>query len=243
MGSRVYRANRAGFIVPIISIVLVGSLFAGAQATPVIWDNTSGANARFGWTNGQSGDGGLGGGGLWGNPTVNELGFFFRDMEETFEAEATYPSADNILSSMSVLVNTNNADPTAAPPLTELHIREWGSYTGNIEDVSDTFGTVLLVPIVPGGVPVNMGEMAMTFDDVEKTWAASMDIYFNEIGGMPPFPAEMQHLSLDITNHLKAVPLSGAASIQKLGADIIVPEPACLTLVLFGLGGVLLRRR
>lgn len=243
MSSLVNLARRAGFIVPIISLVLVASLFTGAQAAPVDWDNDSGANARFGWSDGQSGDGDLGGDGLWGNPIVNELGFFFRDMDEAFMAEATYPSADNILSSTSVLINTNNSDPAGAAPLTELHIREWGSYTGDIENVSSTFGTVLLVPIIPGGVPVNVGELTMTYDDVEKTWEASMDIYFDEIGGMPPFPAEVQLLSLDVTNHLKAVPVDGSASIQKLGADIIVPEPACLTLLLFGLGGMLLRRR
>ena len=242
MGSRVYRANRAGFIVPIITVVLVASVAAVSFASPVAWDNATGANARFGWSNGQSGDGGLSGAGLWGDPTVNELGFFFRDMEETFAAEATHPASDNILSGMSVTLNTMTSSPPAAPALTELHIREWGCYTGEIEDVMATSGTVQLIPIVPSSSSVNLGQLTMDYDDVEKTWTASMDIYFDQIGG--GFPPALNIFGLDISNHLKAVPLDGrTASIQKLGADIVVPEPACLTLLLVGLGGVLLRRR
>ena len=227
--------------VPLVVFGVVLSIGASAFATAVPWTNEDGSNARFGWSSGQSDDGGLLQGGLWGDPTVTEHGFFFENMSDLFEAEATFPAADNIASSVSVTINRLGATPPGADPLTELHIREWGSYTGEIADVIETGGTVLLIPItVPPTPPAELGELTMTFDSDAGTWEASMDIDFASIGGL--FPSEVDILGIDITNHLKATPASGFASIQKLGAEITVPEPTTLGLVLFGLLPIVLRR-
>ena len=228
-----------------VTLIVLGvglSMGASAFATAVPWANEDGSNPRFGWSDGQSDDGGLGQGGLWGDPTVTEQGFFFEDMNELFKAEATYPASDNIASSLSMTISTFGSSPPGAPPLTDLYIREWGSFTGDIEDVDASGGTVLLLPINPGGVPTELGQLTMTFDIDEHTWEASMDISFADIGGMPPFPPEMNILLIDITNHLKAIPLDGTASIQKLGAEVTVPEPTTLGLLFFGLLPVVLRR-
>jgi hypothetical protein len=95
---------------------------------------------------------------------------------------------------------------------------------------------------MPSGPPANLGELEMTFDVEEGTWEASLDVVFADIGGIPAFPPEVNLLGLDVTNHLKAIPLDGSASIQKLGAEIIIPEPATLTLVLCGVVAIVSRR-
>ena len=229
--------------IPLIVLGVVLSIGASAFAEAVPWDNEDGSNERFGWPNGQSGDGSLGQGGLWGDPTITAEGFFnFENMNELFKAEATYPAGDNIVSSASVTINTPGSSPPGAAPVTELHIREWGSFTGDIEDVEASGATVLLIPIDPGGLPAELGELTMTFDIDEHTWEASMDIYFADIGGTPPFPPELSILAVDISNHLKAIPLDGTASIQKLGAEVTLPEPTTLGLVFFGLLPIVLRR-
>jgi hypothetical protein len=202
----------------------------------VPWTNESGSNARFAWSDGQSDDGGLGEGGLWGDPIVTIEGFFFDDVNPLFRAEA--PDADNIVSAMSVNLSTLGADPVPADPLTELHITEWGTYTGMWEEVAASSGTVLLIPISPSGPPTNLGQLTMTHDPDTLSWMASMNIYFDEIGG--GFPSEVNILGLDVTNHLIA---TGTSSIQKTGAKVLVPEPTTAMLVLCGLIPIVSRRR
>jgi hypothetical protein len=228
--------------IPLVVFAVVRLAGAPAFATAVPWANETGSNPRFGWSDGQSDDGGLEQGGLWGDPTVTEHGFFFEDMNDLFKAEAAYPASDNIASSLSVTIDTSGSSPPGAAPLSELRIREWGSFTGDIEDVDASGGTVLLLPISPSGTPTELGQLTMAFDIEEHTWEASMDILFADIGGTPPFPPEVSIFGIDITNHLQAIPLDGAASIQKLGAEITLPEPATLGLVLCGFLPIVLRR-
>ncbi len=225
---------------PLLVVCLVLSVGAAATAVPRDWTNASGANAVFGWTNGQSGDGDVATVGLWGDPITTDQGFFFRTMEPMFEAAATFPSSASTLSGMSVVANTLGAAPPNPSPLTELHIREWGTFTGDIEDVDASGGTVLLLPLSPPGPPINLGELVMTFDAGAGTWTARMDVVFADIGG--GFPAGVNILSVDVTNHLKAIPVDGSASIQKLGADVVTPEPATSALGLVGLLIVMRRR-
>ncbi|HUU82199.1 MAG TPA: hypothetical protein VM243_01725 [Phycisphaerae bacterium] len=224
----------------LLVVGLVVSVAGSVVAAPRAWTNATGSNSTFGWSGGQSGDGDVTNVGLWGDPIVNDEGFFFRDMNPLFKAEAVWPASSNMLSGMSVTLNTMNAVPPNMAGLTELRVREWGSYTGDIEDVVATGGTVLLTPISPGGPPTNLGELAMTFDSQEGTWEASMDVVFSDIGG--GFPSAVQIMSMAITNHLEAIPMDGSASIQKEGASVVFPEPATGMLTLCGLIAVARRR-
>ncbi len=226
---------------PVLAVGLLLTVSSSVWAAPVPWSNASGSNSRFGWSNGQSDDGGLGGSGLWGNPVVTPPGFYFGAMSPNFRAEATDPESDNMLSSMSVVLSVFSSTPPNAPSLTELRIEEWGTFTGDVSDVEATGGTVLLTSLNPARPPKNLGELNMRFDTENGTWRAWMDIDFAAIGGT--FPAAVKILSVDVTNHLKAIPTGGrTASIQKTGATVTVPEPATGMFVLCGLVTLVARR-
>ncbi len=225
---------------PFVVVGLVALVGTNAIAGERNWTNDTGSNSGFGWTNGASGDGDIATVGLWGDPAVNDVGFRFQTMNPLFTASASYPNSASRLSNMSVVLNTFGATPPSALPITKLHISQWGSFTGDIADVSASGGTVLLVPLSPPGTPTNLGALAMTFNSIDGTWIAEMDIELADIGG--GFPAGVNILSIDVTSHLKAIPLAGNATMTEEGALVTIPEPAALTLGLLGLVPIVLRR-
>ncbi len=141
---------------------------------------------------------------------------------------------------MSVVMNTLAASPPSTTMITKLHIAQWGTFTGDVADVQASGGTVLLVPLSPGGTPANLGELAMSFNTIDGTWIAEMDIVLADIGGA--FPAGVNILSIDVTSHLKAIPSAGNATMTEQGALVTIPEPATLTLGLLGVVPIILRR-
>ncbi len=227
---------------PFIAVALTLSLSSSAVfATAVAWTNEDGSNARFGWNSGQSDDGGLEQGGLWGDPVVSLQRFDFDAMHNLFYAETTAPASVSIASAMSVTMDTTAADAPAAP-LTEVHFFEWGTYTGDAADLAaGTYGTMLLIPVTPGFPQYIPHSVDLTFDfnEVNHTWTAWADLDFTS--PPPLFPSAVTVLGIDITNHLHATPDSGTASIQKLGATVTVPEPSTGLLVLIGLAAVVRR--
>jgi hypothetical protein len=206
-------------------------LVAGtAGAADVAWSNASGSNADFAWSNGKSGEG------MWGNPVVTTLGFWFTAMKPTFKAEATYPASNTLVSTCSVLVNTIN------PKLiSELHIREYGTYSGDIADVIATSGTLTVSLITPYGGVQNLGNLTVSFNPANHTWTAFKDVNLaalNPAGGKDTF-------NITVTNYLQATPDGVGATtaiIQKTGGRFIVPEPATLALALVGFAMLSLRR-
>lgn len=197
------------------------------------------ANVRFGWFDGKSDDGGLGQGGLWGQPTVPAVGFLFEDVNPLFKAEATPSQSDAIASVMNVSLDTGDAAPVPADPLTELHVHEWGSFSGEVAHFAGTYGTLQVIPTNPG-LPYQPHSVELTFEfDTENhTWEAWGDMVFAETP--PSFPSEVIGLTVNVTNHLQVAP--GTSSIQKLGAEVTIPEPTALMLLLCGLVPVVSRR-
>lgn len=230
----------AGRWSPLVIVGLVLVLAVSASAEQIPWDPPEGANARFGWFDGKSDDADLGEGGLWGQPTVPVAGFLFEDMNPLFRAVATPTQSDAIASVMKVSIDTNDADPAPADPLTELHVHEWGSFTGDVADLTGTYGTLLIIPTNPGAPAYWPYQVSLTFEfDTEAyTWEAWADVIFANTP--PTFPSEAIGITIDVTNHLQVAP--GSSSIQKLGAEITVPEPTALMLLLCGLVPVVSRR-
>ncbi len=216
-------------------LVAVGS----ASAVDVDWGNASGSNARFVWSQGQSGDGDLGGGGLWGDPTVTEQGFFFTDMDPTFEAEATYPGTDAVLSATSVTLNA------VGGRVTEIHVREGGTFTGDVADVEASVGSLSILFMNPPASVINVGPLDYEFNVAEGTWTASLDVDVLSLHPMLASANGALLFNVDVTNHLKAEPDTiGAtsASIQKTYASIVIPEPSSLLLGAIGLFSLVNRR-
>jgi hypothetical protein len=156
-------------------------------------------------------------------------------MDPGFKAEATEPSAQTTLSLMSVSVNTY-----AYSPVTELHVYEYGTFTGNIEDVDQTTGLVSLSIYYPGfafpEIPLNF-----TFN-MDGTWSAYCELDPASLG--TEFAGGLVDFDLDISNYLVAEPMTqgGTAMIQKLGGKVVFPEPATLLLAVCGLAMISLRR-
>ena len=211
----------------IVSMILLAGT---AGAADVSWVPPSGSNADFAWSNGKSGDG------MWGNPTVTTLGFWFTAMKPTFKAEATYPGSNTLDSTVQVIVNANTGKL-----ISELHIREYGTYSGDIADVSHSGGTLSVVLINPSGGTQNLGSVTMGFNPANHTWTAFKDVNLAALipaGGKDTF-------NVVVTNHLAATPDTigeTTATIQKTGGRIIIPEPATLALALVGFAMLSVRR-
>ena len=235
-----FTSSRLRSCLPLMVVGLVALVATNAIAGDRNWTNDNGSNTRFGWSNGASGDGDIATVGLWGDPLVDDVGFRFQNMNPLFRATASFPSSASRLSNMSVVLNTLSATPPSATPITKLHISQWGTFTGDVADVDASGGTVLLVPLSPPGTPANLGELAMTFDTINGTWIAEIDILLSDIGGA--FPAGVNILSIDVTSHLKAIPSAGNATMTEQGALVTIPEPAALTLGLLGIVPIILRR-
>lgn len=234
---------KATCLVLAVGLTLVMASSAGAAA--ISWTNASGSNSAFDWSNGDSGDG------QWGDPDVLPSGFFFNNMLPTFKAgPVTNPSADTIVSSMSV-------DVDASSPITELHFAEFGTYTGDVADVRTadtgddvkTFASVLLTVLDPfdfiNGPVFQAGYLEFQFH-ANGTWDAALDLDLADLTAMSAmFAGGINTFSVAVTNHMMAVPDDiGAttASIQKTGGRVVVPEPAMLLFGLCGLAAITLRR-
>jgi len=213
-----------------VSVVFMILLVGTAGAADIAWSNASGSNADFAWLNGKSGDG------MWGNPTVTTLGFWFTAMKPTFKAEATYPVSNTLDSTVQVIVNANTGKL-----ISELHIREYGTYSGDIADVSHSGGTLSVSLLVPSGGTQNLGNLTMGFNPANHTWTAWKDVDLAALipaGGKDTF-------NVVVTNHLAATPDAigeTSAMIQKTGGRIIIPEPATLAMALVGFAMLSLRR-
>jgi len=233
----------------LLAAVFTFAIAGGAEAAFFPWGNASGTSPGnvFSWTDGDSEDSGLGlGEGLWGDPTVTDQGFFFNDMRPEFKAEATEPSAVVIESKTRVMITGTN-------PLTELHIAEWGTWTGAAEDVNTTYGSVTVTPLIPVDSPFNMPlQLNLTFQYTEvvgdvNTWSAKADIDLTQdLSSFLPglYDSGVTKFQVTVTNHLRSDPVGAGetAMIQKVGGRIIVPEPATLLLGLGGLLAIALRR-
>jgi len=215
-----------------VSIVSLMLLVGTAGAADVPWVPPSGSNADFAWSSGKSGDG------MWGNPVVTTKGFWFTNMDPSFKAEATFPLSYTRTSTCAVTI-----DDVGAPLITELHIREYGTYSGDIADVSQTGGTLSLTLMVPSGGTQNLGNLAVSFNPADHTWTAWKDV---DLAALRPGPPPgLDRFIVTVTNHLKATPDAigeTSAMIQKLGGRIIIPEPATLSLALVGFAMISVRR-
>ena len=213
-----------------VSIVSLMLLVGTAGAADVPWVPPSGSNADFAWLNGKSGDG------MWGNPVVTTKGFWFTNMDPSFKAEATFPLSYTRTSTCAVTI-----DDVGAPLITELHIREYGTYSGDIADVSHSGGTLSVSLLVPSGGTQNLGNLTMGFNPANHTWTAWKDVDLAALipaGGKDTF-------NVVVTNHLAATPDAigeTSAMIQKTGGRIIIPEPATLAMALVGFAMLSLRR-
>lgn len=234
--ARLFLARRWFSSLIVVGVVL--SIGASAFAAVVPWTNASGSNARFSWANGQSNDCGIPADppkGMWGDPTVYDVGFFFNDMRPDFEASAgpAYPGGHPVVSSeMDVDIIT------IGDPFAEMYILEFGTYAGEISAVNASSASAEIFqmsPFVMTTIP-----LTMTFFE-DNTWEARLDI--DDLASYPGIYSTLGNFSLSITNSLHASPAEGeSASIQKTGARVVFPEPTTLALVFVGIVPLTVRR-
>jgi hypothetical protein len=220
----------------VCAVLVVGILAAGSPALAGNWTlNASGANARFGWSGGYNNTN------HFGNPTVNTTGFFFT-APVNFKAQLGTPSVTDYAR---VRINTNDATPAPAAGITDILVREWGNYSGQIGDfivgadysitryTPTPFGQtgILTMPVVfnPGG-----------------TWYSERWLHVGDpVPTNPSFlwnqPAVDFLIKVTDTIQVAAQAAQNGAWIDKKGMEIIVPEPSVLALMI--VSGLLLIRR
>lgn len=213
-------------------VLLAGTTAAHASS----WTNAVGANAAFGWESGFNNTD------HFGDPTVNTDGFFFTNPVD-FKAQLGIESVTDFAR---VRIDTKDAIPSAADPITVIRVVEWGTYSGQISDftLQADYSIIRYDP-----TPVrNTGLLtADAVFDPDGTWYWERWLHVGDtVPGFPPNPftwVAAREFQITVTNTIQVEPdaAQGGAWIQKNGMVIIIPEPSTLLLLAFS-GVVMLRR-
>lgn len=201
------------------------------------WSDASGANPRFGWSNGQNSDSNY-----FGDPVISEAGFVFSPT--AFKAEVTTPGVGDVAADISLVdVSVFGAVPPGAGAVTEFRVTEWGTYQGDQShfSVQADVSVLRLNPYQGNTGSLDLGwggvDGAIDWDwDGPGTWRMERTDFLDD-------PLNWNIFSVTYSNSIQ---VSGEASlgdfIQKTGAKIIVPEPGTLLLLVVGYGAAFWRR-
>lgn len=231
--------NKALFVrrsVAVMAVVGTMAVAVNGAFAAVAWDNPSGSNARLGWSGGENNTD------LFGDPSINEAGFFFNN-PDNFRADLTVTSATDFAR---VQVNTNNSTPAGAAPIETITVREWGTWTHEISEVSDftvqaDYSIFRYSPFPPGSTGAL--DMPVTFNP-DGTWHAELTLNVGDEVTSPIFDWDQPAVDFQITvtNTIQvAVDAPVGSFIEKEGMWITVPEPSTGLICLMGLGSLALR--
>ncbi len=230
------RSNRyQGLAVTLCGLAVATFLAGSGIAEASNWTNTSGANASFGWSGGKNNTD------HFGDPTVTTSGFFFTNTVNYKAQLGTLSVTDYA----QVRVNTNNAIPSPATPVTTIRVFEWGTYSGLPSDFT---------------VQVDYSIYRFNPTPVGSTGSLPMPVWFNpdgkwyserwlNVGDVLPPGAQITwnqpvvDFQIKVTNTIQVTSSAAGdgAWIEKNGMFIIVPEPSCVLLIV--LGGFAVARR
>jgi hypothetical protein len=221
-----------------LSVGVVGAvalLMSPATALAGPWGNASGSNSAFAWSGGASNTN------LFGDPTINQHGFFFNDTDN-FRAEGGDGVSDSASDFARVTLNTSTV---GAPAIHEITVFEWGSWSHDISEIGDfTFqADYSILRYLPSPFAAS-GSLSMTWDfQPDGTWTCARKLTAGEAGNPPASDQDWIYFQITVTNTIQVNGTAPADSwIQKEGMRIVVPEPASGMLLLMGLGAAALRR-
>lgn len=196
------------------------------------WSNPSGANTRFAWSNGANIGFVENPDGHHGDPLVNVLGFHFLN-PVNYRAEVG--GVTSVQDTTRVTVNVLGAVGGPAPSIDAIIVREWGTWSVGLTDpsmysVEVNFDLFRFLPGPPGSTfGINLPPVTFLPDGRWYTETTYTQGPWDQV---------------QITVH-NSIQVSGSAPagsfIQKVGMEIIVPEPA--TAILLGVFGALVARR
>jgi hypothetical protein len=220
----------------VCAVLVVGILAAGSPAFAGSWTlNATGANTRFGWSAGYNNTD------HFGNPIVNTTGFYFVS-PVNFKAQSGTLSVTDYAR---VRINTNNASPVPAAGITDILVREWGNYSGEIGDftVGADYSITRYTPTPYGQTGILT--MPVVFNP-GGTWYSERWLHVGDpVPTNPGFlwnqPAVDFLIKVTDTVQVSTQAAANGAWIDKKGMEIVVPEPSALALVI--VSGLLLIRR
>lgn len=210
-------------------IAAVFSIASTQSASAVLWTNSAGSTPLFSWSNGGSDNG------LFGDPVVVGTQFIFSPVN--FRAISSNGVAQTTADRLFVTI-----DIAPGNSLVAVNFSELGDYsilgTGTVQAAGFLFVTDLTSGNVSSDVMTTNPVFPLsTTTSAFGLWSGVMSV---------PLPNGATRVTIIINNILQAI--SGANStayIEKKNAglvlDIIVPEPASLSMLAFG--GLLLGRR
>jgi len=214
----------------------IGAVFAfGNGAIASDWAEPSGSNAAFGWSGGENISD------YFGSPSISEEGFVFAP--EDFIAEVTTEGVGGVAADQAlVTVDTSGASGGPAPAVTEFIVAEWGTYSGDHSyfSIQADVSVLRLVPYQGTTGSLELGwegvEGAIDWDwDGPGTWRMERTDFLDN-------PLNWNMFSVTFTNSIEVDGIAPVGTfIQKTGAEMIVPEPGSLALLLFGVCVVLRR--
>lgn len=219
----------------ILAVVALAAFAVGTNPVQAVsWSIASGSNARFGWS------GGMNNTGRFGNPTADLAGFIFNN-PDNFKATTTTSSVTDFAR---VTIDSALALGGPALPFQTIRIREWGTFDGDLANISlqADFSAFRFAPN-PGGVTgsLSLPNDATIFDLLNKTWYTERTL---TVGDLPAWNVDFTRFQLTVTNTVQVNAGSPAGTfIKKHGMRIIIPEPGTCALLAIAMIPLFRRRK
>ncbi|GIW75406.1 MAG: hypothetical protein KatS3mg104_0469 [Phycisphaerae bacterium] len=241
-----YFTSRHAALSGMVAFALAGTC---VHAAPIPWTSPSGSNADISWSAGQSDNG------LFGDPIVSGTTFLF--FPSAFQATASGGSAQTTSDRLSFQVS-------AMPGkfLSSITIREVGDWSieggGSVKVAGALYVTKLNSP---GIGSIWTDTLDVVYQDLDNSTTYNSPARPTSDGGGTwegiytiNLPAGVTSIQVVLNNILQATSTAGGtAFIQKkvVGGpssgddqiEVVIPEPASLSLLFFGAAGLLGRRR
>jgi len=225
----------------------VFAVSGAAQAAPwALPTGPTGANTRFGWSNGDH-PGGVGVvTGAFGTPSVDVDGFHFIDEfgDMNFHAQVGGPTVIN--SKTRAVVDVATSVPANALPLNEIRVVETGTYQGDPASFQVTASLQVFTFVG------NKNTQSIALDPAtflpDGTWFIDQTFTFSDLAAFPlpgnTFPnIPLTKFKFDLVNILHANGSTAGNFIEKTSAHVYLPEPSSCLLFAVGTIGLMRYRR
>ena len=227
-----------------LAAAVLGSLGASMSSAGVAWTNPSGTNSSVSWSMGQSDNG------LFGSPVVS--GGSFQFFPSNFKAASQNGAADQTSDRLSFRL-------AAAPgqTLQQIVITELGDFSINGIGNVNAFGTLYVTKLDnPGFGLVVADPLLVSYKDANGNPVAPVNLVPAVTNGnwngtfTANLPVGTTEVMIVLNNILSTTTgPNSTALIQKkvvgseVQIDVVLPEPASMSLIALGAGGFLLKRR